>query len=256
MTRVWRDKPNSYCISYHLPASVFVRLCRLSIVLHTIQNACVLGDFESITGSDDELAHAFKGSILLVFKLFKDVWNPTQFLSQVVFALQASNQVDSVPTLLWSLLLRGRPRRSEDASTHSTKLLTSVCWLVSRYSPTYSFHQTPVLLTRPPHKCNSKERPRRQSRHPGCDQSIHVCSLLLNFSSKEIVSFRGHNFDKTGAKQVCVIIFFSAMPFPLNRSSYSLIATVRCANGHLEGSSRHATSASVCCANSHQIIPF
>jgi hypothetical protein len=72
-TRVWRDKPNSLRIFYHLPASVCVLLRRLSIVLDTKQNACVLGDFESITGSDDELAHAFKGSISSVFSIFKDL---------------------------------------------------------------------------------------------------------------------------------------------------------------------------------------
>ncbi len=43
----------------------------MSIVLDTIQNGYVLGDFESITGSDDELARTLKVIILFTFKLFK-----------------------------------------------------------------------------------------------------------------------------------------------------------------------------------------
>jgi hypothetical protein len=44
---------------------------------------------------------------------------------------------------LWSPLLLGRPRRNEDASTHSTRLCSCICWLISRSSPRYSYHHSP-----------------------------------------------------------------------------------------------------------------
>ncbi len=58
-----------------------------------------------------------------------------------------SMQVLHLPCL-WSLLLLGRPE-TQRRSFHSTRLFTSVCWLVSRTLPPYSFHQTPLLPTRP-----------------------------------------------------------------------------------------------------------
>ncbi len=89
---------SSYLISYHLPACMFVRLCRLSIVLDTIQSTCIIATLRPSRVTTTSWP-ARSWSSLSEFNLFKAVCHLPRLLSLVLFALLAPKHDDSVPAL-------------------------------------------------------------------------------------------------------------------------------------------------------------